>query len=147
VLIKSNGPGECLLGRTWGYEQTGVWVRDGCSGEFAFGASVQQVLTPATAPTAQAPSEPTDRIETWGEFDPGAGFLLARTDFGELSLSTYALVRWVDQMPGDQTFTDHFGNVRPVDRAQRHLPASRDYLSEGLVVETEADLQRFSVDR
>jgi hypothetical protein len=115
VLIKSNGPGECLLGRTWGYDQTGVWVRDGCSGEFAFGASVQQVLTPATAPTAQAPNEPTDRIETWGEFDPGAGFLLARTDFGELSLSTYALVRWVDQMPGDQTFTDHFGNVRPVD--------------------------------
>src|SRR6186713_1972886 len=27
-------------------------------------------------------------------------------------------------------------------RAQRHLPASRDYLSEGMVVEAEADLQR-----
>ncbi len=45
VLIKSNGPGECLLGRTWGYDQTGVWVRDGCSGEFVFGGLAQQQVT------------------------------------------------------------------------------------------------------
>jgi len=41
LLIKSNGPAECLLGRTWGYDQRGVWVSDGCSGEFAFGGLVQ----------------------------------------------------------------------------------------------------------
>ena len=29
LLIKSNGPAECLLGRTWGYAQRGVWVSDG----------------------------------------------------------------------------------------------------------------------
>jgi hypothetical protein len=112
LLLASNGPKECLLGRTWGYDQAGVWVTDGCSGEFAFAGSVQP--TPDQGQT-QPPREPTERIETWGEFDPGAGFLLARTDFGELSLSAYALLRWVDQMPADQTFTDHFGNVRPVD--------------------------------
>lgn len=27
----------CLLGRTWGYESGGVWVSDGCSGEFILG--------------------------------------------------------------------------------------------------------------
>jgi hypothetical protein len=119
VLITSSGPGECLLGLTWGYDQAGVWVREGCSGEFAFGGSAPQVTTTATP---QSPRQPTERIETWGEFDPGAGFLLARTDFGELSLSAYALVRWVDQMPGDQTFTDHLGNVRPVDARNDIFP-------------------------
>ncbi len=122
LLIKSNGPGECLLDRTWGYDQRGVWVTEPCSGEFAFAGSLRQVTTPNTTPTPQPPREPSPRIETWGEFDPGAGFLLGRTDFGELSLSTYALVRWVDQMPGDQTFTDHFGNVRPVDARDDIFP-------------------------
>jgi len=115
VLITSNGPGECLLGRTWGYDQTGVWVRDGCSGEFAFGVSVQQVSTPATAPTPQAPSEPTPRIETWGDFDPGDGFLVGRTSFGELAISAYGVVRFVDQTPASQTFVDHLGNERTTD--------------------------------
>jgi hypothetical protein len=115
VLITSNGPGECLLGRTWGYDQTGVWVRDGCSGEFAFGVSAQQVLTPATAPTPQAPREPTPRIETWGDFDPGAGFLVGRSSFGELAISGYGLLRFIDQTPGSQTFVDHLGNERTTD--------------------------------
>ncbi len=34
---------------------------------------------------------------------------------GELSLSGYALVRYMNQMPPDQNFTDHLGNERPVD--------------------------------
>ena len=100
VLIKSNGPGECLLGRTWGYDQTGVWVRDGCSGEFAFGASAQQVTAPATAPTPQPPREPTERIETWGEFDPGDGFLRGSHRLRRVVIRAVRVVRWVDQTPG-----------------------------------------------
>jgi len=115
LLLKSNGPGQCLLGRTWGYDQRGVWVTDGCSGEFAFGASAQQVSTPATASTPQTSREPTPRIETWGEFDPGDGFLVARTSIGELAISAYGVVRFMDQTPGSQTFDDHLGNVRTTD--------------------------------
>jgi hypothetical protein len=115
VLIKSNGAAECLLGRTWGYDQTGVWVTDGCSGEFAFGASAQQPTTPATTPTPQTDRAPTPRVETWGEFDPGDGFLVGRTSFGELAVSGYGLVRFIDQTPASQTYIDHLGNARTTD--------------------------------
>lgn len=115
VLIKSNGTGECLLGRTWGYDQRGVWVTDRCSGEFAFGGLIQQTTTPDSTQAPQTPREPTPRLETWGEFDPGDGFLVARTGFGELAISGYGLVRFIDQTPGSQTFIDHLGVERTSD--------------------------------
>jgi hypothetical protein len=66
--------------------------------------------TPATATEATVPA-----VETWGEFDPGRGFLVGRNEHGELSISAYALVRYLDQMPGESTFVDHLGNERTVD--------------------------------
>jgi hypothetical protein len=108
ALVSSTGSGECLLGKTWGYDPTGVWVSDGCSAEFALGQ--------ATPATPQSPREkPTERIETWGEFDPGDGFLIGRSGAGELAISGYALVRYINQLPAEQTFTDHLGNERAID--------------------------------
>ena len=63
----------------------------------------------------QGPKAPYVPVETWGEFDPGKGFLVGRGSAGELAISGYALVRYVNQMPGEQTFTDHLGNERTVD--------------------------------
>jgi len=37
ALQKSTGTGECLLGKTWGYDDAGIWVSGGCSGEFVPG--------------------------------------------------------------------------------------------------------------
>src|SRR5438132_11491099 len=37
VLMRSTGQGPCLLGKTWGYDQTSIWVSEGCSGEFVTG--------------------------------------------------------------------------------------------------------------
>ena len=34
---------------------------------------------------------------------------------GELAISGYVMARYLNQMPGEQTFTDHLGNERPVD--------------------------------
>jgi hypothetical protein len=34
ALVKSTGPAACLLGKTWGYDDKGVWVSNGCNGEF-----------------------------------------------------------------------------------------------------------------
>jgi hypothetical protein len=107
VLVRSTGAASCILGRTWGYDAGAVWVAEGCAGEFA--------LAQSAAAAAQEPREPTERIETWGEFDPGQGFLVGRTGAGELAVSAYALVRYLNQMPGEQTFTDHLGNERTVD--------------------------------
>jgi len=111
ALIRSTGSAACLLGKTWGYTDKGVWVSDGCSGEFLLGAAAQaaaQTTPPATGPTVPA-------IETWGEFDPGQGFLVGRSSAGELAIAGYALARYINQTPGVQDFTDHLGNTRPVD--------------------------------
>jgi hypothetical protein len=109
ALVKSTGSGSCLLGKTWGYDDTGVWVSGNCGGEFVLG---QAPGGQAGAPPAVATPEP---IETWGEFDPGKGFLVGKSSAGELVISGYALVRYVNQMADEATFTDHLGNSRPVD--------------------------------
>ena len=45
VLLRSMGEAPCLLGKTWGYDQTSVWVSDGCSAEFGTGVAVEPETT------------------------------------------------------------------------------------------------------
>lgn len=49
-----------------------------------------------------------------GEFTPGKGFDLVKTSAGSLNISGYAVGRWIDQLPGTQTFTDHLGRERTI---------------------------------
>jgi hypothetical protein len=81
-------------------------------------------LPPQAAPAGQPQAagdlagsrRPTPRpVETWGVYDPGDGFLVGRSEFGELSISSYAMARYMSQHDDDQVFTDHLGNERPVD--------------------------------
>ena len=115
ALVHSTGAGACLLGKTWGYDDQGIWVSDGCGGNFVLGQATPVTAkagSPSPATGAPAPTEP---IETWGEFDPGKGFLVGRSSVGELEISAYALIRYINQMPGTQTFTDHLGVDHSVD--------------------------------
>jgi hypothetical protein len=48
----------------------------------------------------------------FGEFNPGRGFTVAKGEDGELNLSGYMAVRYLNQLPPDQTATDHLG--RPI---------------------------------
>jgi len=159
VLRRSTGEKACLLGKTWGYDDTGIWVTDGCAGEFVVARTAAEgAAAPAPPPpegeAAPAPEpEPADRaptpqlVESWGEFEPGSGFLVGRTSAGELSISAYALVRYIDQLPSGQTFTDHLGNEQPVDKPPGLLPPPCDGLPEGLGRRSAADLTRSSLDR
>ena len=53
ALVRETGTGACILGRTWGYDDTGVWVTDGCGGEFVLGKGKQQeTAAPVPAPPA-----------------------------------------------------------------------------------------------
>ena len=132
VLLRSTGTAACLLGRSWGYDSQGVWVTEGCAAEFGVGSSA--AATPATEAAAPGPeaeageaeaytnepapdesNKPTARVETWGSYDPGTGFLLARGKHGELAISMYALLRYLNQNDEDQVFTDHLGRERAVD--------------------------------
>jgi hypothetical protein len=128
LMTRQLGSAACLLGKTWGYDDLGVWVDGGCSAEFAVGPAALTepaalaAVPPeeAAAPTpAPAPKEqPTERIETWGEFDPGDGFLVGRNKSGELAISGYALLRYINQTPTGQTFTDHLGGAHDIDTRQ-----------------------------
>ena len=125
VLVRATGSAACLLGKSWGYDDEGIWVAGGCGGEFKVAAQAPAAApappasaTPAAPPAATAPAgtwTPTERTDTWGTYDPGQGFLVARTSFGELSTSAYALLRYMNQNDKDGVFTDHLGNQRVVD--------------------------------
>lgn len=123
IVQKSIGSGACLLGMTWGYDEKGIWVTNGCSA--AFLVATPEVVpdeerVKATTPSAVTTwppknAQPTPRgNETWGTLDPGKGFLLGRGEHGEVSLSAYAMVRYMNQM-GNDTFIDHLGREQPVD--------------------------------
>lgn len=47
-----------------------------------------------------------------GEFTPGRGFEIVRSKAGTLNISIYALARYLNQMPGHQTWQDHLGRDR-----------------------------------
>jgi len=87
-------------------------------------AAAGSAVPPQTAAAGQAQEAvaspekrlPTPRtVETWGVYDPGDGFLVGRNEYGELSVSAYAMARYMSQHDDDQVFTDHLGNERPVD--------------------------------
>lgn len=54
----------------------------------------------------------------FGEFNPGRGFTVGRSEIGELNLSGYMAARYLDQLPADQTGIDHLGRPVPVDPRQ-----------------------------
>ena len=49
-----------------------------------------------------------------GQFTPGSGFDIIRTSAGSLNISVYGLFRYINQLPGQQTFVDHLGRTRTV---------------------------------
>ncbi len=110
VLLRSSGDAPCLLGKTWGYDQASVWVSDGCSAEFA------------TAPAAQAAAQstvvqvddrkPAERIEILGRIRSGNGSWWAAASSASCD-QRVRLFRYLNQLPGEDTFRDHLGNERP----------------------------------
>ena len=71
-----------------------------------------EASVPMAADTVKAQESYKNTIA--GELTPGKGFDVIRTERGSLNLSVYGLFRWIDQTPGEQTFTDHLGRTRVV---------------------------------
>ena len=102
VLVRSSGEAPCLLGRTWGYDQTSVWVSDGCSAEFRTGAAPEPESTKA---------KPLSHI-------PNVGFLLVDNDKGTIYFRLFSYGRYLNQRNLDATYVDAFGNTKDVQRRQ-----------------------------
>ena len=54
----------------------------------------------------------------FGEFNPGKGFTVAKGPVGMLNFSGYMAARYLNQLPADQTATDHLGRPSTVDPRQ-----------------------------
>jgi hypothetical protein len=65
--------------------------------------------------------------ETWGALEAGKGILLGKGPYGHINLSSYSLVRYLNQMPAGQTFIDHLGNEHLID-------ARHDFFSHRIMV-------------
>ncbi len=74
------------------------------------------VLGAATASVARAQNGDETERPSWGALDSsGSGFLIGRTDLGELKVGGYAVIRYINQLPATQTFADHLGHVNEID--------------------------------
>lgn len=54
----------------------------------------------------------------FGEWNPGEGFTVAKTRWGQLDLSGYMVTRYLNQLPPEQTATDQLGRPIPVQPRQ-----------------------------
>ena len=102
VLLRSMGDAPCLLGRTWGYDQTSVWVSDGCSAEFGTG-TVAEPQTTKPKPLSHVPN---------------VGFLLFDGDKGQIYFRLFSYARYLNQRNLDEDYVDAFGNTKTVQRRQ-----------------------------
>jgi hypothetical protein len=93
---------------------------------FAIGgiSAVVSLVIPCTAPAQEVaiPVEPDSATvdsaqfisSMAGEFTPSKGFDLFQSERASLNISFYGMARYLNQLPGEQTFTDHLGRERKV---------------------------------
>ena len=101
ALVKSTGTAACLLGKTWGYDDTGIWVSDGCGGEFVAGNAAQE-QTEDKAP----------------EYIPNLGFLLFDGEKGQIYFRLFTYARYLNQLSLDPTYVDAFGRTQTLKLRQ-----------------------------
>ena len=102
VLLRSTGDAPCLLGKTWGYDQTSIWVSDGCSAEFVTGP-----------PRSRQTTKPKPLSHV-----PNVGFLLFDGEKGQIYFRLFSYARYLNQRNLDETYVDAFGNTHTVQRRQ-----------------------------
>ncbi|MGH9334059.1 MAG: DUF3011 domain-containing protein [Vicinamibacteria bacterium] len=106
VLSSSSGDSPCLLGKSWGYDDRGIWVSDGCSGEFVVGQEL--------------PKEEVrqDEKKKSPAYVPNQGFLLVEGDKGQVYVRLFSYVRYLNQKGLDPSYTDSFGNTIAVKQRE-----------------------------
>ena len=73
------------------------------------------VTASTTRPDTQA-STPTDESSMHGRYEPGKGFVLARTPVGEVDFSVFTYARYLNQKDLDDDYTDSFGRAKTIDQ-------------------------------
>jgi len=64
VMLHPTGEAACLLGRNWGYDDQGVWVSEGCGGEFATGSTSRTTVNVTATTEHVVTAVPKSEMET-----------------------------------------------------------------------------------
>ena len=92
-------------------------------------AAVVPVSKPTPIPDVLADRSPEQQQEDdllkrddsrrgFGGYTPNIGFKLADTKYGDINLSIYTYIRYLNQLGLDDTYTDAFGNTKNVQNRQ-----------------------------
>lgn len=80
---------------------------------FPIGARAQDEA-PAPEEKTADDADQASKNNIAGEFTPAKGFDIFKSERGSLNISVYGLFRYLNQLPGEQTFIDHLGRGRQV---------------------------------
>jgi Outer membrane protein (porin) len=64
VMLRPTGQAACLLGRNWGYDDQGVWVSEGCGGDFGTGSSSRAAAPSSSSEAVVKSEDEIKQIET-----------------------------------------------------------------------------------
>lgn len=59
-----------------------------------------------------------EESEKWGSYTPNLGFRVANTEYGDLNISLYTYVRYLNQLGLRPTYTNYFGTVSNIQQRQ-----------------------------
>ena len=74
--------------------------------------------TESPAPAAEAPKQDDDDNNFDGRYTPNLGFKVVNTEYGDMNISIYTYVRYLNQLGLDSTYTDAFGRAKNVQERQ-----------------------------
>ena len=109
ALARSQGEAACLLGKSWGYDDKGVWVSDGCSAQFVVGRGLSETIEKVEE--AKEKAKPLQYI-------PNAGFRIISGEKGEIYVRLFSYARYLNQKGLDPTYEDSFGNTKTVPQRE-----------------------------
>jgi len=76
------------------------------------GSLFAQLIDQPLDSTQEDPNQTVYQNRAAGEFTPGKGFQIVKNKFASFNLSIYAMARYINQLPGNQTWNDHLGNAQ-----------------------------------
>ena len=139
ALLESTGSAACLLGKTWGYDDKGVWVMDGCSGRVCARADRAAV---SRLPRRRRYGPPSVSRRGASSIPETASWLDGQR---RRALDQRLRARALPQPAARHSDVHRSPRQRAHDRRpQRHLPAPRDGVLQGVAGRPEAHLHRRS---
>jgi hypothetical protein len=73
---------------------------------------------PSPAAVETTPKQDDDDDKFDGKYTPNLGFKVVNTEYGDMNVSIYTYVRYLNQLGLDSTYTDAFGNTKNVQERQ-----------------------------